>query len=91
MKALVWFLLGLLVVWALRSQALRHQKKRDANNNPTRPSTNASKPIEKMVACSYCQVYLPMSEAVRVTDESSERYFCSEEHLRLHTNSTQSQ
>lgn len=97
MKLLVWFLLGLLVYWALRSQAKRNQLKRRtkfeqdaARSGPAQPATKSAtsteKPVENMVACSYCQIYLPASEAIHLVTASSEHYFCSEEHARLHSN-----
>jgi hypothetical protein len=95
MKFLVWFLLGLLVYWALRSQTLRNQKKRNRkfdqdhmrnNMRNTAEGSKPSKPIENMVACSYCQIYLPASEAIHLVDASSELYFCSEEHAGLYSN-----
>jgi hypothetical protein len=89
MKFLVWFLLGLLVYWALRSQARRHQNKRNAASERAQPTPKSSKPIEKMVACSYCQIYLPTSEAIHLVDGSSEHYFCSEEHAKLYKNNEQ--
>jgi len=97
MKLLVWALLGLLVYWALRSQAKRNREKFKAKSGqdtmrsgsaqpPPKSATSAEKPIENMVACSYCQIYLPASEAIHLVTAASEHYFCSEEHARLHSN-----
>lgn len=98
MKLLVWLLLGLLVYWALRTQAKRNQAKRSRTKfeqdnlrnaahtgNPTQPSPKPPAPIENMVACAYCQIYLPASEAIHLTTASSDCYFCSEEHAKLHS------
>lgn len=87
MKLLVWLLLGLLVYWALRKQAKRSQQKRDAQKaaftHPSPPSPPSSAPVEKMVACSYCELYFPTSEAIHRVIGSSEHYFCCVEHAEL--------
>jgi len=98
MKLLVWLLLGLLVYWALRSQIKRNQQRRNPTRSGSardssargsapssaQPSPNSSTPIENMVACSYCQIYLPASEAIRLVTASTEHYYCSTEHAELH-------
>ena len=72
MKLLAWLLLGLLVVWAIRSKkSTIHAEKSEV--------PRLSEP-ELMVQCDYCGVHFPASEAVRQDDMA----FCSEEHRRLH-------
>lgn len=83
MKLLMWLLLGVLVYWALRSQMKR--KHTEFRQHQTRQANHAaahSPPVENMVTCAYCQIYLPASEAIHQT--STDQYFCSEEHARLH-------
>lgn len=75
MKLLAWVLLGLLVIWAIRSKkSTMHTEK---------PEVPRLHEPELMVQCAHCGVHFPASEAVRQTDMS----FCSEEHRRLHFHS----
>lgn len=97
MKLVMWLLLGLLVYWALRVHAKHHRAKfRDhlrssaqeaAQTNSSPPSSKSSATPEKMVACAYCQIYLPISEAVRFPSGTSTTgaYFCCEEHAKVHS------
>ncbi|MEO8406839.1 MAG: PP0621 family protein [Oxalobacteraceae bacterium] len=72
MKLLAWLLLGLLVVWAIRSKkSTIHTEKTEV--------PRLSEP-ELMVQCDHCGVHFPASEAVRQAGMA----FCSEEHRRLH-------
>lgn len=96
MKLVMWLLLGLIVYLALRSHARRNRARfrdnlRDAaqaaaqaakTNGPASPSFNSSAPIENMVACAHCKIYLPISEA---TTSGTDCYFCCEEHAKLHS------
>ncbi len=97
MRALIWLILALIVYLALRSKARSMQDNmRNAvraefeaqaasqAQNQTRQQ-RASVPVENMVACAHCQIYLPASEAVHLTTPQSELFFCSEAHLRLHS------
>lgn len=72
MKFLAWLLLGLLVVWAIRSQ------------KSAVPAEKAEAPQldepELMVQCAQCGVHFPASESV----SQAGMLFCSEEHRRLH-------
>ena len=91
MRVLVWLGLGVLVYLALRSRArtmqqnmrnsmraeFEAQSRAGATSAP--PGTRAVAPAENMVACAYCQVYLPASEALG----QSNQHFCCEEHSRL--------
>lgn len=75
MKLLAWLLLGILVIWALRS------KKAGVTEKTTQPR-HLDAP-ELMVKCAHCGVYLPASEAITQSGE----LFCSEEHRHLHLSS----
>jgi hypothetical protein len=79
MKFLVWALLIMVVVWAWRSQASR------LKNKPGRKSSHRTRAsTEQMVCCAHCQIYIPISEAIKDTHNASEQYFCSQEHAQLH-------
>jgi uncharacterized protein len=84
MKLLMWLILGVVVYWALRSQLGQIKRKRtdfrQHQAHHTSQATPPSAPAENMVACAYCQIYLPASEALHI----SEHYFCSQEHAKLH-------
>lgn len=75
MKLLAWVLLGLLVIWAIRSK-----KNTIHAEKPEMPRLDEP---ELMVQCAHCGVHFPASEAVRQTGMA----FCSEEHRRLHFHS----
>jgi len=75
MKFLAWLLLGLLVVWAIRS-------KRGATRTENTEVPRLDEP-ELMVQCAHCGVHFPASEALVQAGLS----FCSEEHRRLHFSS----
>lgn len=94
MRWLMWLLLGVLVYLALRAQNQRNNQRRREkmqdkfNSTPDREEFNRANfgnaaDAEKMVKCSYCEVYLPSSEAIQVST-SPEEYFCSQDHARLH-------
>lgn len=68
-KLLFWILLGF-VVW-LAFKATRKHAARNAD---------AARGSEDMVRCLHCGVHLPQSESVG----AGGKFFCSEEHLRLH-------
>ncbi|WP_025918380.1 PP0621 family protein [Herminiimonas sp. CN] len=72
MRLLAWLLLGLLVVWAIRS-------KKSAMHEGKTEVPRLEEP-ELMVPCMHCGVHFPASEAVSQAGMS----FCSEEHRRLH-------
>ena len=90
MRLLVWLGLALVVYLALKSKARSMQEKMrkaaefeaQAASQPAQRSAGA---VENMVACAHCQLYLPASEAIHLTTPSSELFFCSEAHLRLHS------
>jgi len=91
MRWLVWLAFGALVYFAMRSRAramqenLRraareHVDAQAGSGSPFAPPSSAPISAENMVACSYCQLYLPASEAIsRMND-----HFCCEEHAQLH-------
>lgn len=75
MKFLAWLLLGLLIVWAIRST-----KNTIHNKNTDVPRLDEP---ELMVQCAHCGVHFPASEALSQAGMS----FCSEEHRHLHFSS----
>lgn len=75
MKLLAWLLLGVLVIWALRSKKTGVIEKMAETRHLDAP--------EQMVKCVHCGVYLPASEAIMQAGE----LFCSEEHRQLHLSS----
>lgn len=92
MRLLVWLVLGLIVYFALRSKVrlmqenLRKSAQQEFAPQNQEPSRQRSaQPAENMVACAHCHLYLPSSEAVRLSSSTSEQFFCSEEHLRIHS------
>ena len=95
MRLLVWLAFAALVYLALRSRAramqesLRRAAREQANSQANAPAGGAgpfaqpqphSAAAENMVACSYCQLYLPASEAINRSND----HFCCEEHAQLH-------
>lgn len=72
MKFLAWLLLGLLVVWAIRSQKSVIRAEQTEVPRLDEP--------ELMVQCAHCGVHFPASEALSQAGMS----FCSEEHRQLH-------
>jgi len=100
MRVMIWLILALIVYLAIKSKARRMQEnmrnavkaefEAQAANQDQAQQTQArqprnSVPVENMVACAHCQIYLPASEAVHLTTPDSELFFCSEAHLRLHS------
>lgn len=75
MKFLAWLLLGLLVVWAIRSQKSTIRAEQTEVPRLDEP--------ELMVQCAHCGVHFPASEALSQDAMS----FCSEEHRHLHFSS----
>jgi uncharacterized protein len=68
---LIFLVLAAVIVWALL-KGYRKSLKRDQAPRAAAP--------EDMVRCTHCGVHLPRSES----HASGEKFFCSEEHLRLH-------
>ena len=71
MGKLILIALVLVVAW----WALRSYLRSGAREEPPRSAAP-----EDMVRCAHCGVHLPRSES----HASDGRFFCSEEHLRLH-------
>jgi uncharacterized protein len=84
MKYLVMLLVALLAWWLLRG--LFRNRVMDDTPNSDRTEAQPSTPLreasgqETMVACTYCQLHLPRSEAVW----AGETPFCTTAHLRQH-------
>ncbi|MDP3842421.1 MAG: PP0621 family protein [Oxalobacteraceae bacterium] len=77
MRFLAWLVLGLLVVWAIRSKI-----KASAIRTENAEVPRLDEP-ELMVQCIHCGVHFPASEAL----SQAGMLFCSEEHRRLHFSS----
>ncbi len=72
MGKLIFLVLGIVVAWAVLKS---YRNSLSARAEPPREAAP-----EDMVRCAHCGVHLPRSES-HVSDE---KFFCSEEHLRLH-------
>jgi hypothetical protein len=89
MRLLVWLVLVALVYLAVRSKVRSLQEN---SRNAARAEFEAQAATQKkatttpenMVACEYCHIYLPASEAVSLVTPSSSHFFCSEDHMRSH-------
>ena len=68
----------LVLVWLLR-RALAARKPGRGPGRPGAPGV----PAAELVACAHCGVHLPKNEAIEGPGSVPQRYFCSEEHLRL--------
>lgn len=75
MKLLLWAALIACVIWVLRS------KSSAAHAGSATRATRSVIKGESMVACTYCGLHFPSSEAI--TDASG-AVFCGDEHRRLH-------
>jgi uncharacterized protein len=74
MKALLWGVIGFLVVmWLLRG-------KTSGGAASSRQDTGSPHP-EPMIPCAYCGVHMPASEAIITTAGGT---FCCEEHRLRH-------
>ena len=71
MGKLIFLVLAVLIVWAV-VKSYANSRKRDQAPRTAAP--------EDMVRCTHCGVHLPRSES----HASGEKFFCSEDHLRLH-------
>ncbi|MBA0916727.1 MAG: PP0621 family protein [Nitrosomonadaceae bacterium] len=72
-KLIFFILVGVLIFWGIRRH-LRGVKKGDEES----PGGE-----EDMVCCLHCGIHLPKSECV----SSEGKFFCSDEHRRLHLES----
>lgn len=76
MRLILWLVLGLLVLFALRSKS-----KPSKEAMPTSVERDGqAKEVELMLCCSHCGVYFPASEAVR----QDQQIFCCPEHHERH-------
>ena len=71
MGKLIFLVLGIVLAWWI----LKSYRKSLPRDEPP----HAAAP-EDMVRCAHCGVHLPRSES----QASNGKFFCSEEHLRLH-------
>ncbi len=71
MGKLIFLVVAIALAWVV-FKAFRKSKLRE------RPPRAAAP--EDMVRCAHCGVHLPRSES----QTSNEKFFCSQEHLRLH-------
>jgi uncharacterized protein len=93
MSFLIWLALAVITFFAIRSKI---QNMRAHLQNVVKAELEAQAvmqkkaavPAETMVACAHCHVYLPASEAIHPIIPSTNHYFCSEDHRRLHSIST---
>lgn len=70
-KLLLVVLVALAVFWILKA----YRKHVELPSSPSR-----GRAVEDMVRCAHCGIHVPRSESL----SSGERYYCSEEHRRLH-------
>lgn len=88
MKFLMWLVLAVLVVLALRKKSstissAQQQAPLDGGSTGSSPNPNpnsANQHADTMVCCEHCQVYVPSSEAVY----RQQQVFCSVVHADLH-------
>lgn len=88
MKLLMWLVLAVLVILAIRKKAkpLTQDSMRSRNAETTSDASSfdmpatAAAPVETMVCCAHCQIYLPASEAVIREPQT----YCSSAHADLH-------
>ena len=87
MKFLMWLVLAVLVILAIRKKAKPLTQDSMHSRNAGMPSdasfdmpTTAAPPAETMVCCAHCQIYLPASEAVI----RGQQTYCSSAHADLH-------
>ena len=71
MGKLIFLVLAVVIVWWVLKGIGKARKNSERPPNPA---------PEDMVRCTHCGVHLPRSES----HVSSGKFFCSEEHLRLH-------
>lgn len=74
MRALMWLILAVLVVFALRKKTQRPTSA--VTPEQAAPNADRNPQAEAMVCCERCQVYIPSSEAVM----RGEKVFCCVAH-----------
>ncbi|MFZ6848544.1 PP0621 family protein [Undibacterium sp. RuRC25W] len=82
MKLLVWLILIVLVVLAIRKKAKPPSTPSDTAQEwrGATADSDAQPATESMVCCAHCQLYLPASEAIVRGSQS----YCSTAHADLH-------
>jgi hypothetical protein len=80
MKTLLMLLVALGAWWLLRGLFRDRVSGDKARTDEVRATSDEPSPQETMVACAYCQLHLPRSEAVW----SGEKAFCGQAHLHAH-------
>ena len=78
MRVLIWLGFILLVIVAIRKSIRIAMSKNNRATTATHQAPATEKPMETMVCCAHCQVYIPASEAI-IKDEMS---YCSVEHAQ---------
>jgi uncharacterized protein len=88
MRIILWLLLGVLVILALKKKARDMQSRAYQSRSEMGPASAPSaapahtvKDAEDMVSCAHCQLYVPVSDAVL----RGELHFCSVAHADQHT------
>lgn len=86
MRLLLWLVLALLVVLALRKKLFAGGADSATGQGPQqdrpdigRPGQGGEREAETMVCCAHCQLHVPASEAVYRDRQA----YCCEEHARL--------
>lgn len=87
MKLLMWLVLAVLVILAIRKKAkpltqdsMRSRDAEMASGVASDRTATAASPAETMVCCAHCQIYLPASEAII----KGQQTYCSSAHADLH-------
>ncbi|MCU6432363.1 hypothetical protein LPB67_01060 [Undibacterium sp. Jales W-56] len=83
MKLLMWLLLALLVVLAIRKKSQPQQPTAGSDERSSDPGNAGQAPAqqpETMVCCEVCQLHVPASEAVY----REQRVYCSPAHADQH-------
>ncbi|WP_423681427.1 MULTISPECIES: PP0621 family protein [unclassified Undibacterium] len=87
MKLLMWLVLAVLVILAIRKKArplmqdsIRSRDAETTSGAAFDRSATSAQATETMVCCAHCQIYLPASEAVI----RGQQIYCSSAHADLH-------
>ena len=80
MKTLLMLLVALGAWWLLRGLFRDRVSGDKHRKDEVRVTSDEPSPQETMVACAYCHLHLPRSEAVW----SGEKAFCGQAHLQAH-------
>ncbi|MEO8991417.1 MAG: PP0621 family protein [Nitrosospira sp.] len=77
-RLLFFALIVVFFIWVIRGYRRAIKKQQEEAHN-----TSSSIEGEDMVRCIHCGVHLPRSESIA----SEDKFFCSDEHRRLHLQS----